>query len=202
MIENQEKKISNDNRLPPNVRKMMTEIESLYKMVKSTTLDDIYIPNKNAHLKKWVNEELYTGIMPYTSQIADTDVEDIMMLEDIENIWKVLLLLGIGLFAQDKSIAYTEIVKRLAVEQKLYLIIANGDYIYGTNYQFCHGFIGKDVEQMTQEKAIQAFGRIGRNKLQQTYTVRMRDDNLIKKIFFKEEDKIEVKNMNLLFNSE
>jgi len=201
-IENQEKKISNDNRLPPNVRKMMTEIESLYKMVKSTTLDDIYIPNKNAHLKKWVNEELYTGIMPYTSQIADTDVEDIMMLEDIENIWKVLLLLGIGLFAQDKSIAYTEIVKRLAVEQKLYLIIANGDYIYGTNYQFCHGFIGKDVEQMTQEKAIQAFGRIGRNKLQQTYTVRMRDDNLIKKIFFKEEDKIEVKNMNLLFNSE
>ena len=55
---------------------------------------------------------------------------------------------------------------------------------------------------MTQEKAIQAFGRIGRNKLQQTYTVRLRDDTLVKKIFFKEYDKIEVRNMNLLFNSD
>ena len=89
----------------------------------------------------------------------------------------------------------------MAKSQKLYLIIANGDYIYGTNYQFCHGFVGKDVEQMTQEKAIQAFGRIGRNKLQQTYTVRLRDDNLINKVFFHEHDKIEVSYMNRLFSN-
>ena len=201
-MENKDNKASNDNRLPPNVKQMMKEIESLYKMVKRVALDDIYVPNKKNHLKKWVEEEMYKDTLPYTSDINDTDVEEIMMLDDIENIWKVLLLLGIGLFSQTKCIAYTEVVKRLATQQKLYLIIANGDYIYGTNYQFCHGFIGKDVEQMTQEKAIQAFGRIGRNKLQQTYTVRLRDDTLVKKIFFKEYDKIEVRNMNLLFNSD
>ena len=128
----------------------MKEIESLYKMVKRTTLDDLYVPNKKAHQKKWVQEEMYKTTLPYTSEIEDSDVEEIMMLNDIENIWKVLLLLGIGLFSQTKCIAYTEVVKRLATKQKLYLIIANGDYIYGTNYQFCHGFIGKDVEQMTQ----------------------------------------------------
>ena len=194
--------MTNDNRLPPNVKKMMEEIANLSKMVKSVSLDGMYVPNKKAHLKKWVEEELYNNTTPYTSDIDEDDVENIMLLNDIDNIWKVLLLLGIGLFSQDKSIAYTEIVKRLASDQKLYLIIANGDYIYGTNYQFCHGFIGKDVEQMTQEKAIQAFGRIGRNKLQQTYTVRLRDDTLSKKIFFEEQDKIEVKNMNLLFNSD
>ena len=31
-----------------------------------------------------------------------------------------------------------DIMKKLAEEQKLYLIIASSDYIYGTNYQFCH----------------------------------------------------------------
>jgi hypothetical protein len=55
--------------------------------------------------------------------------------------------------------------------------------------------------KLTQEKIIQAMGRIGRNNIQQNYTIRFRDDEQIKKLFYKEEDKIEVKNMNLLFNT-
>ena len=125
----------------------------------------------------------------FTSDIEDEIVEKIMVLNVIDNIWKLLLLLGIGLFSR----IYKDIMKKLASDQKLYLIIANGDYIYGTNYQFCHGFIGKDVEQMTQEKAIQAFGRIGRNKLQQTYTVRLRDDTLSKKYSLKNKIKSKLK---------
>ena len=39
--------------------------------------------------------------------------------------------MGIGLFSQTQPIVYTEKVKLLAEEQSLYLIIANGDYIYG-----------------------------------------------------------------------
>lgn len=200
-MEDKDNKASNDQRLPQNVKTMMKEIENLQSVVKSVTLDSVYMPNTKAHLQKWVESELYNDTVPYSSEILDEDVEKIMIIEDIEDIWKVLLLLGIGLFSQNKSIQYTEIVKKLANSQKLYLIIANGDYIYGTNYQFCHGFVGKDVEQMTQEKAIQAFGRIGRNKLQQTYTVRLRDDNLINKVFFHEDDKIEVSNMNRLFSN-
>lgn len=76
-------------------------------------------------------------------------------------------------------------------------------YIYGTNYQFCHGYIGKNLSGMTQEKTVQAMGRVGRNSLQQNYTIRFRDDGLIKKLFTSvpANDKLEVINMNRLFTS-
>ena len=44
-------------------------------------------------------------------------------------------------------------------------------------------------------------GRIGRNNIQQTYTVRFRDDSQIAKLFTSETEKPEVRNMNILFNS-
>ena len=93
-------------------------------------------------------------------------------------------------------------MKKLAEHQKLYLIIASSDCIYGTNYQFCHGYLSKDLQNMTQEKMIQAFGRVGRQNNQMDYTIRIRDVDLIKKLFLPEENKIEVKNMNRLFKCE
>ena len=45
-------------------------------------------------------------------------------------------------------------------------------------------------------------GRVGRNKISDEYSIRLRDDNLIYKIFNKEEEKIEVINMQKLFTSE
>ena len=57
-------------------------------------------------------------------------------------------------------------------------------------------------EKMTQEKCIQAMGRVGRNKIQQTYSIRFRDNELIKRLLLPEENKIEVRIMNRLFNSE
>ena len=109
--------------------------------------------------------------------------------------------MGIGVFTNHKNKEYTEIMKRLAEQQKLYLIIASTDYIYGTNYQFCHGYIGKDLAGLSQEKIIQSMGRIGRNNIQQNFTVRFRNNTIIKKLFMKENDKIEVKNMCKLFTS-
>jgi hypothetical protein len=81
------------------------------------------------------------------------------------------------------------------------MIIVSSDYIYGTNYQFCHGYIGKDLGEMSQEKCIQSMGRVGRNKLQQDYSVRFRDNALLYKLFQNAENKPEVLNMNKLFNS-
>jgi hypothetical protein len=54
---------------------------------------------------------------------------------------------------------------------------------------------------LTQEKVIQAMGRIGRNNIQQTYTVRFRDDEQILKLFTSETEKPEIINMNRLFNT-
>jgi hypothetical protein len=61
--------------------------------------------------------------------------------------------------------------------------------------------LSKDLV-LTQEKIIQALGRIGRNNIQQEYSVRFRDDSQIATLFtkFASEDKPEVINMNRLFN--
>ena len=44
-------------------------------------------------------------------------------------------------------------------------------------------------------------GRIGRNNLQQNYSVRFRDDEQIMKLFTSNTEKPEIINMNRLFNS-
>ena len=182
------------------ISKMRDDIETLKTMVKNATLDDMFIPNKLTHLEKWA-KGLNTSAA-FTSNIDDSIIVSIMLLTDVDDSWKILLLLGIGVFTEHRSSAYTEIMKKLADQQKLYLIIADSDYIYGTNYQFCHGYLSKDLE-LTQEKIIQALGRIGRNNIQQEYSARFRDDLHIKTLFtrFESENKPEVINMNKLFNS-
>ena len=180
------------------LNRLTQEITSLRLMIKPATLNDTFIPNNKLHLEKWTKDIDTKGA--FTSNIDEQTVCDIMALNGIENSWKVLLMMGIGVFINHENIAYTEIMKKLADEQKLYMIIASSDYIYGTNYQFCHGFLSKDLN-LTQEKIIQAMGRIGRNNIQQTYTVRFRDDEQISKLFTSETEKPEIINMNRLFNS-
>ena len=111
--------------------------QELNKLYKSITLNDLYVPNKLPHYQRWGGK---TEKAIFTSDIDNEDVERVMNINDVDDIWKLLLLMGIGLFSRDMCIPYTEIVKEFADRQKLYLIIANGDYIYGTNYQFCHSF--------------------------------------------------------------
>ena len=180
------------------ISKLIREIETYRAMIKSVVLNETFIPNKLHHIKKW-SEGLDTT-NAFTSNIEESIINEIMLLEGIEDSWKILLMMGIGVFINHDNIRYTEIMKKMADEQKLYLIIASSDYIYGTNYQFCHGYISKGMN-LTQEKIIQAMGRIGRNNIQQTYSLRFRDDEQIMKIFTAEVDKPEIINMNLLFNS-
>jgi len=188
-----------DRTTDKTITKLREEITTLKCMVKNARLDDMFIPNRLAHLDKWAKTLNTTGA--FTSNIEESIIVSIMLLKDVEDSWKILLLLGIGVFTQHKSSSYTEIMKTLADQQKLYLIIADSDYIYGTNYQFCHGYLSKDLE-LTQEKIIQALGRIGRNNIQQQYSARFRDNAQITTLFtrFNSEDKPEVINMNELFN--
>ena len=198
-FEEKENRISK-NTLPADIQRLKSELDQLLKMFKCINLPDCYVPNKKEHIQKWASQNLQ--IQPFTSNITDKEIEKVMSLSDVDDIWKVVLLMGIGLFSQNTGIAYTEVVKELAVQQKLYLIIANGDYIYGTNYQFCHGYLSKDMlTNITQEKCIQAMGRIGRNKFQMDYTIRFRDNDIIKKLFTYDQDKPESRNMCRLFTT-
>jgi hypothetical protein len=187
-------------RLCKESEKMMEEINKLRKEIRLVSLDPMYVPNSRPHQQIWaplgeVKENAFIA------SIGEEVAKAIMML-DIENNLKVLLLLGIGMFTDIPNIEYMEIMKRLANEQRLFIIIASTDYVYGTNYQFCHGFIGKDLTRMTQQKTLQAMGRIGRNNIQQDYTIRFRDDDMITRLFEKPKVNLEAENMCALFCSE
>ena len=188
-----------ENKSSKNIIKRLTEeMESLKSMIKGVSLNELFVPNKTQHIEKWTSSSLDT-VRAFTSNIDDNTVNNIMTLNGIDDSWKILLLMGIGVFINHENIRYTEIMKKMADEQKLYMIIASSDYIYGTNYQFCHGYLSKDLD-LTQEKIIQGMGRIGRNNIQQTYTVRFRDDAQIAKLFTSDTEKPEIINMNKLFN--
>ena len=193
-----ENKLAKDRGISPEMRTLKRRIDNLKNLIKTVNLPDIYIPNTNDHLFKWAKNESGNN-KAFTSDISDYVVEKIMLIENMDDIWKLLLLMGIGVFSTHSSSQYIEIMKDLAKSKKLYLIIASSDFIYGTNYQFDHCYIGKDLLNMTQEKLIQAFGRVGRNKISDEYSIRLRDDSLISKIFTRQKDKIEVKNMQELF---
>jgi len=195
------KEIGNDT--GKNAQKVEHELEMLRSMIRPSQLNETFVPNKPLHLQRWFNTATTTmttttTAIPFTSDIDEQTVVEIMMLGDVSDSWKVLLMMGIGVFTNHPSISYTEIMKRLTDQQKLYMIIASSDYIYGTNYQFCHGYLSKDIGS-SQEKIIQAMGRIGRNNIQQKYSIRFRDEEQIRKLFYVEENKPEVRIMNKLF---
>jgi hypothetical protein len=189
-------KINRDND-KSELTKLTEEINVLRLMIKSVMLNDIFVPNSPHHLSKWA-ESVGDTQHVFTSNIDEATVNTIMSLFGVEDSWKILLMMGIGVFMEHSNKAYTEIMKQLAEQQKLFIIIANADYIYGTNYQFCHAYLGKDL-QLTQEKIIQSMGRVGRNNHQQNYTIRFRDNSQILKLFTNETDKPEKENMNKLF---
>jgi len=194
---NKKDKNNGDDKLSPEMKAKKQKLSVLQESIETISLNPSYVPNTRDHLYKYAAKMNHANV--FTCEISEDIVEQIMRVTDVQDYWKLLLLMGIGVFTAHKSTKYTEIMKKLAQEHKLFMIIASTDYIYGTNYQFCHGYIGNDLATMSQEKCIQSMGRIGRNKLQQDYSVRFRANSLIYKLFQEEENKPEVLNMNRLF---
>jgi hypothetical protein len=196
--EKKTRKFTSDTRVNPETERLHVKVEELKKSVKYTALHELFVPNRLEHLKRWTSRTAISN--EFTSFVEDEIVEQIMLL-NVATHWKLLLLMGIGAITNATDQKYTDIMKTLAKHQKLYIIITATDYIYGTNYQFCHGYIGKDLEGMSQEKAIQSMGRIGRGAIQQDYTIRVRHDAILRHIFtaLRSADKPEVCAMNRLF---
>jgi len=195
--ETKEKKMERTTAQDPQVRQLNATIDNLRESIRVVRLDAKYVPNTKPHQNMWISEIVENAFVP---DIDDITVKQIMGL-NVDNGIKLLLLLGIGTFTNEPNVQYMEIMKELATQQKLYVIIAQSDYIYGTNYQFCHGFISKDLLNMTQQKTIQAMGRIGRNNIQQNYTIRFRDDALLTRLFLPIEENMEAINMCRLFTT-
>jgi hypothetical protein len=195
-----EKKMANDS-MKPEAKRLMASIEALRAEIQVTSLSAKYIPNTRQHQQCWLSDPEQFVENAFTPTVEESVIRQVMEL-GVDSSMKILLLLGIGMFdsmlvqSQSPAIAsYMEIMKRMVYDQKIFLILASSDYIYGTNYQLCHGFLGKDLQNMTQQKIIQAMGRVGRNSIQQEYTIRFRDESLIRRVFLPVDANIEAVNM-------
>jgi hypothetical protein len=89
--------------------------------------------------------------------------------------------MGVAVLTETDS-GYLEIVKQLASMGKLFLVVADFTYLTGTNYQFAHGYFGKDLADLSQGMVIQALGRIGRGDLNGC-TARVREPSMFQKLF-------------------
>jgi len=182
-------------------QRLLEKIAGVREQIQMVAMNSLYIPNTKQHQDAWLPVGQPHKRNAFVPNLDEEDVREIMGL-DVDTQKKLMLIMGIGVFSRDTNQQYAETMKRLAYEQRLFLIIASSDYIYGTNYQFCHGFVGKDLVNMTQQKTIQAIGRIGRNNIQQEYTVRFRDDTILEQLFRPVEMNMEAVVMSQLFVSE
>lgn len=174
-----DKKMAKD-RIPANLRSLRDQAERLANSTQAAELPEQYKPNTDLHRKRFGHGKVKDA---HVANIDTGTSERIMNLMDVPDQMKLLLLMGIGVFSTELPISYQEIMKELASQQKLLVVISSSDFIYGTNYQFTHGYIGKDLEFLSQEKLIQALGRVGRRNAQCRYTFRLRSEKLAKTLF-------------------
>jgi hypothetical protein len=191
-----------EQRFDPITKQLIEEIEGLERSFKEIQLNPLYIPNTRPHYDKWVNTKVkYEHSNVFTGDVDETCVRKIMNLS-IDTNYKILLLMGIGVFTMGSSELklddYNDIMKELADQKKLVFMIAGSEYINGTNFQFDHGYLADDIININQETIIQAIGRVGRKEKNKTFTFRFRDASVIKSLFVKD-NHIEALNLNKLF---
>jgi hypothetical protein len=188
-----------EQRFDPITKQLIEEIDGLERTLKDIQLNPLYIPNTRPHYDKWANTKIkFEHSDVFTGDVDESFVRKIMNLS-IESNYKILLLMGIGVFNNElKMDDYNDIMKELADQKKLVFMIAGSEYINGTNFQFYHGYLADDIMNINQETIIQAIGRVGRKEKNKTFTFRFRDSSIIKSLFVKK-DHTESINLNNLF---
>lgn len=190
------------------VRRLQDKIDSLYRTMKKTHVPNHYIPNSYEHLTKYKARVEKSTIeypknerrKPFTSTLTEQDISKVVAIPNVDDSWRLLLMCGVGIVSDSMSNEYNILINDFASDQKLFMLIASSDYIYGTNYSFHHGYIGADMVNNSRQKLIQAFGRIGRGSVNQHYSIRMLDDDIINVLFNDTmNNEIEAYNMNALF---
>lgn len=210
-------KVMENMRFPPHIMELHREIESLENKIQELRIDNKFKPNTRDHYAKWNRDKEvhYDESDVYSSYVGDKETKEVMQLYTVHALYKILLLMGVGVFSNEimpctdehvleedvkkENNSYVEIMKDLAEQKSLYLIIANSDYIYGTNYQFSHCYLGKDMKNMSQEKIIQCIGRIGRQDKNKHFSFRFRSKEQMDLLYQVPQDSIEAQNMNKLF---
>lgn len=178
------------------LNQLCNQIDFLRSTLSPVRLPSRYIPNSKTHQEFWAttkekeNRSSLSSIsesnksIAFISSLSIQDTEEILDL-NIDLNYKILLLMGVAIFdaISDINPIYNEMIKRLVMEEKMFLIIADAELGVGTNYNFTHGVIGKDMGTLSYHGLLQPLGRIGRNHYQQEYSIRMRNSSSIRNLF-------------------
>jgi hypothetical protein len=169
-------KMADERYTNPQAKQLQEQMKMLQRM--PVKLEDKYIPNMPGHCALW--KPKYFKGRSHAPDIDDRTAERIIDTKVAEH-WKVLLLMGVAVLTET-DVAYLEIVKQMASLGMLFMVIADFTYLTGTNYQFAHGYFGKDLADLNQGMVIQALGRIGRGDLLGC-TARVRETSMFEKLF-------------------
>jgi hypothetical protein len=119
-------KEKDDESRSPVIKDLYRKIDALRKQIRTISLEPEYIPNTKPHQNKWNSRVIDTAFCPTLTEEA---IKEIMGLF-IDNSLKLLMLLGIGVFIKDVDPKYLELMKRLASNQDLFIIIASSDFVF------------------------------------------------------------------------
>jgi hypothetical protein len=192
-----EDKMIENQRFDASTKEIQKNIGILEKQFKEVQLNNMFIPNTNVHYKKWTQLDDFKTSNVFSSSIDDSYIKKIIDL-DIEVNYKILLMMGIGILNKSNE-TYNNVMKELADNKNLFMILASSDYIYGTNYQFAQCYLADNMTHLTQEKIIQAIGRVGRKEKNKTFTFRFLNNEHID-MLFQNNNHMEETNMNKLYS--
>jgi hypothetical protein len=168
-------KMADERYSNPAAKQLLQQIKMLERL--PVKLDDAYVPNTAVHVARW--KPGAKGV--HAPDLDERTVERIVDTNAADH-WKVLLLMGVAVLSEKMDKAYLEIVKQTASDGRLFMIVADFAYLTGTNYQFAHGYFGKDLVDLSQSMVVQALGRIGRGQMTRC-TARIREPGMYSKLF-------------------
>ncbi len=171
------------------------KLETIRRKLTELRLPDREVPNTEEHQLRYHNN---ISLEAFQGSVPPHHLMEVLRL-NVDNWKKMLLMMGIGVFGEECP-TYRELMSRMASQRELFCVIAGTDYVYGTNYQFCHGYIGRDLGTMPVEKLYQALGRVGRGRQAGQYSWRLRDDSLAKRIFSPDTELTEARRMDRLMS--
>jgi len=117
-----------DQRFDSATKTLIQEMEALERSLKPVHLHPCYVPNSREHFDKWTTNMSFASSGAFQSYIDETSVKKIMNM-DVSISYKILILMGIGIF-NPKSSDYNDLVKELSEQKKLGVILASSDFIY------------------------------------------------------------------------
>jgi hypothetical protein len=191
--EKKEKKMA-EGRDKPEVKLLKEEIKRLTAALKPVNLPESYIPNTEAHKRRFGNTA------GFCSNIDADAAATVLAIEGLPDNYSILFLMGIGVMSHAHP-QYLALVKSMLDENRLFMVVADQDFLWGTNFDFRYMIVAADlcangVHKLTPDMLQQMLGRVGRNG--QNATVYSRIPNIGQLLFCPPAFKAEQTKLNQL----